>query len=637
MKGILIALYIILGVSINSNAFTFKPDSSLGDVYFNKAEELYGKGDYDSSTYYYNKASEIFKTESRWKNYLISKNYAGINYRYLANLKESFKVLNEALEIGLEKFGINNSVVADIYNSIGTSYYEKGDYDNAFFNYNKSLQISIQLYGNNHKNTARGYHNIGLIYYRTGDAEKALQHFYKALAIWLPELGEKHSNIGNCYINIANTYYFMEDYDKAIDYDLKALEVWKAVLGEEHTYIAMSYNNLADTYETLADFEKSLVYNKKALALRKKIWGEEHPDVAYSLKDLGRLYTAEEEYDKAQIYFDSAFAIYNKLLDNPGRFEALLSLAELNKKTGKYEKALSNYDTILTHTLPEVLTENFNIGSINSTSAKIKLWRALTGKGDIYYQKYIMSKNIIDIQNAFYWYQRYSDLLEKIRNDIRNESSKILIGKLAFGTNSKLIKTALELYELTGHDNYKIKAFNYSEKSKSAVLVNAIKESGAERFAEIPDSLISQEKSLKINLNYLETRIEEAEEESTDNKDVLKMEKELFDINKKYDDLIKNFEEHYPKYFELKHERRISSLEDIQNFLGKEEELLEYFINDSSVYIFAIDKENFEIKSVRSPDLTNLVKTFRTSLQNIDYEPYISSAEKLYSLLIGPV
>src|SRR5690606_2354782 len=107
-------------------------------------------------SYHYNLAADFYFSSGKWKECIISKNYSGTNYRYLSKYNEAFKMLNDALSICLDKFGKTDSLLADIYNSIGSAYYEKEDFKNALIYYEKSLDISLLHWGDNHKNTGRG-------------------------------------------------------------------------------------------------------------------------------------------------------------------------------------------------------------------------------------------------------------------------------------------------------------------------------------------------------------------------------------------------------------------------------------------------------------------------------------------------
>jgi len=645
MKAIISSFIVLLMIplcKIRSQETGQLPSDTLGSFYFQKAEEFYGESEYDSSTYYYIEAAKKFKASMKWKEYLTSRNYAGVNLRFLAKFEESFSILHEALSTGYEKFGEREQIVADIHNSLGSTYYEKMNYDSAFFHYNKSLQISRQLWGEENKNTARGYHNVGLIYYRTGDAEQALQHFSKALAIWLPLIGEKHSNIGNCYLNLANSYYLLDDYKTGLEYDLKALEVRKSVLGEEHEYVAESYTNLAITNEILGKYDEALQYDAKALSIKKTIFGKEHPETAFSLAHIAKVYSKKNEYEISRAYYDTAFTILNRMPEHPYRFEILIESAELHIAAGDFDKAFNEYDTALAHILPNGKIEDPNIASVDLASAKIELWEALLGKGNAYHRRYsTQSKNISDLRYAFQWYQSYAGVLEKIRSRYKREASKLVLSKNLFKANSALIRTSFELYTVTRDKRYHHLAFSFAERSKAGILQDAITQSNAKQFAGIPDSLLALESRLKTDLVYNETQyhIEKESGEDANETSLKNLQNRIFNLNQAYDNLILRFEKDYPEYYSLRYTPDSISATDVQKILpDSRTALLEYFVADSSITIFAITKNSFAVTSKKLPaSFASEVRQFRRSIQNIESEEYVRLAEKLYDRLISPI
>ena len=635
---------LLLYISVNNSLPAFPVFQSQTDTtanqYFEIAESLYRTGDYEISSYNYLKAAEIFKADEMWNEYLRSVNYAGINLRYIANYKESLKILRDGLILGLKKFGEQNLIVADLYNSLGTAFYDQGNLSQALPDYEKSLQICLDLFGEENKNTARGYHNVGLIYYWLGDADKALDHFNKALAIWLKTIGDKNASIGNCFINLANTYFLMEDFDKSLEYDLKALETWKSVLGEKHQFIAMSYNNLAQTYETLGKDDLALSYDKKALQLRKILFGDAHPEVGYSLAHVAKVYMKKAKFDSSYAYYREALKIYKNYPPQYSyRLESLLGLAELNLLTGEYDSAMQNYDTILVYSLPKIFSPKYSVDSLNLFSSKVALLSAVAGKGDVFYKKYfLVTGGLNDLQDAYVWYLKYADILRKIKKSYRGETSKLLAGENLFSIESRLIKTSLELFKITGDKNYEIQAFRFAEESKAGTLLDAIAESGAKRYSGIPDSLIQKESKLKKELAFIETKIQENEQLDIPISEMSDLTQRAFDLNAQYEKLIDLFEQEYPQYYKLKYSQSPVSVKEIQNhLLTGSSVFVEYFISDSSYYVFTIDNGGLGVYKLTDGNIANYVLAFRNSLENLDFNGFLDYSEKLYSLLIQPI
>ena len=122
--------------------------------------------------------------------------------------------------------------------------------------------------------------------------------------------------------------------------------------------------------------------------------------------------------------------------------------------------------------------------------------------------------------------------------------------------NKKAVNLALKLYNQTGDSKYLESGFAFAERNKAGILAESIAEADARKFAGIPDSLLESEKNLRIDLAFFETKLQEAEE-LNDSAAIAKNNDLLFDAQKKYDDLLINFEKNYPAYHQLKYPRQI--------------------------------------------------------------------------------
>ena len=632
------ALYLLLVTSslCYSHGIVSETDSLQGDHYFTIAEKFYSENLYDSSSIYYLEAGRFYYKEKQWAKYLISLNYSAIDFTYLSEYKRAEEILQSAILNGIEIFGEEDSLTAVLFNSLGSVYYNFGDYESALECYGLGLKIREKIFGDDHTDTANSLHNIGLVWNYMGDHEKALEYFNKALATWYPLYGNNNSSLGNCYINIANTYAAIGNYEKSIEFDLKALETWKNVLGEDHRYIAMSYNNLSESYETIGQYEKSLEYVKKSIELNRDIFGEDHPQMAKNLTLLAKINKSKGDLNAAEIYINQAFEIWNEYPTDLNRNSTLFQLADLNIKKSNYTEAKANYDSILVTVLPEVLESDFYPeDQLNLPIIKVSDLYALSGKGEAYLKKYLNTdKSLNDLKESFYWYDLYSRILNGVRKNYRRERTKLNFSRSLHVNNAKLINVAFELYKTTGEINYKSLAFSLSANSKAVVLSDAIEESGAKEFGQIPDSLLTLERRIKEELESSFERLEYAKEDSSL---ISEINSKIFQLNKSYDELIRDYEVNFPVYYNLKYKSPEVNVEEIQNnFLDSSSALIEYFISDSIAFIFVITQSDFHIEKISITNLNHQVIKLRNSLQNLEFEEYLNSGFELYRLLIQP-
>lgn len=152
------------------------------------------------------------------------------------------------------------------------------------------------------------------------------------------------------------------------------------------------------------------------------------------------------------------------------------------------------------------------------------------------------------------------------------------------------------LYEITKETKYLEKAFNYSESSKSAVLTESIKNNYALNIGGIPDSLINREKELEKSIwNYEELIYEENKKKNPDENKLSYWNKYLFEEKQKHDELTNYLENNFNNYYSLKYADSKTKLNELQKSLKFNEVLVEFLLNDSSIYSFVISKFNIHL------------------------------------------
>ena len=80
------------------------------------------------------------------------------------------------------------------------------------------------------------------------------------------------------------------------------------------------------------------------------------------------------------------------------------------------------------------------------------------------------------------------------------EQTKLFLGEKTYNVYNNAISTAIKLYEITKNEQYKEKAFLFSEKSKTNILLESLSEAKAKQFAGIPETLLEHERQVKIDI-----------------------------------------------------------------------------------------------------------------------------------------
>src|SRR5690606_37902533 len=97
----------------------------------------------------------------------------------------------------------------------------------------------------------------------------------------------------------------------------------------------------------------------------------------------------------------------------------------------------------------------------------------------------------------------------------------------------------------------------------------------ATKFANIPKGIIEREQVLKSQINHLEKQLNQTKTDDLEN--------ELFEIKRRYRELISSIETNYKTYYDLKYSQEVISLGQLQKFLKPNEALVSYFYGNTAI------------------------------------------------------
>jgi len=649
---------------------------------------LMNKGEYENAMSYFNKAlaigaDKLAQPHSQTAN---SYNSIAVVYRLKGDYDRSLEYLTKALAIKRQLFGENHNAVASTCNNLAIVYLEKGDYNQALAYQNQALNVKRQVRGENHPEVGMSYNNIGNIYEKKGDYDQALNYHTKALEILRRAYGDHHSSVAASYNNIGNIHEKKGDYDQALEYHNHALSIRRQALGENHPWLGDSYFNIGVVYEAKNDYEQAISNHTKSLNLRQKAFGEKHDAIARSYSNLGNIHNRKGDYAQALIFLSQALAINLALLGERhpnlvlnyvqlgltsagqgNQAEAMaylkkaldralqihgdkhpevgfvyLELGELYRKQHNLTKALNYYQKSIIALVPDFYdTSAYANPTLQNFRPQRDLLEALRSKAEtlrrLYWEKTPAPQ---DLETALSTYGVAAELVDKTRWIYKAEGSKLFLAQIAYPTYSKALQTALELYTLTHEASYQHQAFSFAEKGKVAVLNEALQEIRARQFTGLPDSLLEKERNLRIDLAFYETEIQK-EKEKKDGRDSLKVgdfENRYFRRKYQYEQLVESLERDHPRYYELKYRPQSTEMAALQKALAPNSALLEYFVGDSAIYIFAVSPNAFDVKAVaKDTSFDRLVTDFLRSIKKLEKAEFVKTSHSLYETLITPI
>ncbi|QSE96271.1 CHAT domain-containing protein [Fulvivirga lutea] len=484
---------------------------------------------------------------------------------------------------------------ADALNNLGIIYWNTGSASKGVEHVEQALKIRQKLFGDNHEKVAASYNDLGLILNST-NTDLALDYYESALKIYRNIFGNSHEKTAQGLINTGIAYRNLELYgDASINFN-EALKTWKALYPDGHPNEGFIHINIGQTKQQMQDLDGALKSYQEALNLYKRFYGEQHPEVASTLNLIGNINNIKGEFEEAINLYQQA------LIANTKGFNST-----------DIEKNPNVSDYLSSNTL------------LNSLFYKSKAF------ADLHFNKTL---KFSDLKLSLSTLQSCDTLVDKIRQVRTNEADKIALGQLA----SSVYETGVELCKAMGDvvikkDEYYALSFYFAEKSKSAVLLEAIADAKAKSFAGMSNAELEKELFLKSEIAFLENSALQEEDDVQKGK----LQSQLLEAKTNYNQFIEEIEEKYPKYFALKYNTSLPTIEEVQSKLSESQTMLSYFWTENSkrVYIFEITADKFKLhNNPQTEEFDKYISGFRNGIYFRVKPTYTYTASELYDIVI---
>ncbi len=539
----------------------------------------------------------------------------------------------------------NVTHLAGILNKLGNYYLEVKDFSKAEPLLERALTLRLNHYGPDHLLVADVYNNLGISRLYSGDFAAALEYHRGALRIRLLHLSSPHEQLAQSYNNLAQCYQDAGEQDKAIEAYQRAL----ANYPDSRIFDAVRADallNLGVAYLDLSEPDRSMEYFHQALQLYRNAGPGSENGVGLCLNNLGNTWLYKDRPDLAQQYYEEALNVRTRLFGgvHPDVAETRYNMAQNYRLSGKPDEAIEAFKQCL-------LALGFDSADekrLNKVHSYQFLLDAMYYLADVYHSQYLLLRDAHYLRLALTHYEYADEVMDYLRIRYEALGSKLNLVSLGHLLYEAAIAVALELEHITGEARYRHFAFRFSEKSKGLLLLDALQNTRAKAFSGVPGHILTE-------LSNLETSIAELEKErflnddrretggSPDSLDDRILEKKLLLYEK-----VRLVSQRYPEYYNLRYGATTLPVTQIQKeLLGPDQTLLEYFLG-SDLYIFVINRDQFEVVTVLLPEDFYLhLDHFMTSIQefrtiasaslDVNIRNYVQSATELYRYLVAPV
>jgi CHAT domain-containing protein/tetratricopeptide (TPR) repeat protein len=624
-----------------------KADSSdLADSYYLIGTYYLNNDNNINSLYYLKKASEIFeksdrKLTSKYSNSLYN---IGSSYNNLGDFSKALNYITASIENDKMQYGENSPLLIEAYFALSVININIRDNDNAIMCINKGLKIA-QLFPDSVALTlmASLYQTKGVAFLNMANYEEAKNNLEKA-ETYYDNINDRDINYISLLDNLGTVYHFFGIKEKSYDYYEKGMKLIT-------TNFSLTSFKLTNNYAIILGNDSLVKKGESLLSdFLKRARHSMNPDSRFYYTILRYYadylsdYGINENLTK-ETYQQCFRFVNNHPWDKDYRDNVILGYSQFLFHKREYHVALDSIQTLLFPIRSEQINGKLfpNPDSIKPDVRSIKILRT---KYQLLWSEYKKTNDIGILEDAAGTSELVISVLEKIRLNIGEEGSRLMLGDKYRDSYMDAIRCLNESYKRTTKQFYLEKAFEYSEKSKVASLLASTREMKAIQN-HIPSNLANREKGLEVNIGFYSSIL--AEEENKENPDARKINlwKDYLLVTKdRRDSLIRVFEKNYSDYYALKYNTRVVSTVAIPGIIGRTYNYLSYILTDSLLYTFVLNSKYRQLITQRiDTSFISMVQGFRKLLTTPDLDEkaadefriYQVYGYRLYSVLIEPI
>lgn len=557
------------------------------------------------------------------------------------------EVAQKSIEIGKKIKNASNSVLIENYVNLAIAKIELQKYNEGIALSNKAIEfIGKNPVGDALNSLTYLYHNLGICYMRMSDFSNAKLYLEKAETISNENRLTNNTEYINLLNSLASLYFNLKLPQKAEEYFDRALKLAET----QNTLVSYNViNSNAVILGNVGNIKRGEELLRRALVQSKSLFGmgsRRYIEVVINYANYLREYKIN--YPESIKYFESCRDYLDKNpMDFQLRSSVYLGYGQSLAKVGRSEEALhivqmALFSEDMNGEAPSLLSNP----DINEIKNDAKSLRVLAAKYNILCDMFLRKNDSLLLEAAASTSELIISVLEKVRLNINEEQSRLLLGDKYRNSYLNCIKDFNLLYSRTGDKKYLEKAFIYSEKSKVAGLLASTRELKASQF-KIPESVSELESQLKKDIGIYNDYISQYLKSDKPDPEYLKDLKErLLVTTRQRDSLILFFEEHFPEYYSIKYNTKVTELKDVTDIVGRNVNYINYISSDSMIYVFVVNRKSQNLLAIPVDSLFySALKEFRKLLSQpgqsdnarIAFRKYVESGSLIYDKLIKPV
>jgi CHAT domain-containing protein len=530
----------------------------------------------------------------------------------------------------------NSVQQALLFKKIGHQFQNLGKHEYARNAFQKALDINKALYGLESLN-----YNYAMLDLST--AYMLLIRYYEAAGMY-QEVEHSILNIaGNNSLDYwhalnehAIVYAKTRQLDNAKSTCLKALKLMDVSKHQNPVHRAIVYNNLGAVYKNQGNLTKALDAYEMSMKLAKNI-----PSLQMCIAaNLGEVYAYLNKPKQAAAILSKYQKVARRLIADKNLVNARIwtqygcafaALKQFKESNRCFINAfLSNSSNIMSiDNIPDNAQQLMFENDYLATCAQTCI---MMHSIEMHRQIYATTQDPKDLKKGYKIIRAMTKYGELLMDSYLSEENKLLLFKLGTALLfDRGIYFAHELYKHSKDTQYLQDAFFYAERSKSTLLVNALRSKENQSLVMLPAAEKAQETVLRQRLLELNKQKIESDNETELNT----LQEKINQVNREIENFKLRLMDLYPTYFKHRYDIGMGDLKAVQQHLAKKDAvLIEYALGVQMHYVFVVTKDTLQLIPLTIDP--NLDQQNTASLRKVltDYRYLIDHEKEADSLFI---
>ena len=498
------------------------------------------------------------------------------------------------LNLAQRLYGESSIEVGPRYYNLGFIYYRKGHFQTAENLIKEGIRILIEN-GGLPMQIALGYNNLSAIFVAQMDLKEAEENAIKFENIVGDILGPEHEANGVINWDMGLLYLNLQQFDQAIEKLSNAITIFENRFGSQYQQLPDLYHQLGAAFDGIQDCTQAETYHMQGLKLKESLFDEEAAKLLESYRYITQHYIDCGLLSDAEVYLNKSIALRDSL--NPKS----LSTSWMYELEGSFffsQDSFLHSATAQHHAL-WTLSEEDSIPSLEKNPASSSLYNILYAaessmkKSKALTEIWFTTQNDADLGIAKENLQYTDELIDRLRSQYQDSESKIFLQQKARDHYETTLNLSVEALAQTGDEAFLKMAWETSEKSRSLILMEALKTQPPESF-DIPAEVIQQQSDLRDDISFLESQMLEAIEYQDTTTWQRKL-AEYSEVKQHLQDIRAKIAKDYPDFYEFTTRLEPIDLKTLQSYLKQDDLFLEYFIGRNNAFRISITDRAIQV------------------------------------------